>query len=327
MQGYEYLSAYHQETGNMVGAVESLNNFIRAKDSLINQQQDEAMLDAMQKFETEKKDQEIALLSSENEIKDLKIQSANRQRAFLITGLLGLTVIASLIYWQLKSRKKNEALLKEKNSLISKSLKEKEILLGEIHHRVKNNLQFISSLLSLQSEHIKDINALDALRQGQDRVQSMALIHQNLYQEENFTGVAMKEYFEKLSQNLFDSYNISPDRISLHLNIDDLDLDVDTVVPLGLIVNELLSNSLKHAFPKNSTGTITVSLGEINDQLILSVSDNGIGMNALDVRQLNQSFGYRLIEAFKEQLEATVHIDGDEGTKVQLVIIDYKKVA
>lgn len=327
MQGYEYLSAYHQETGNMSGAVEALNSFIRAKDSLINQQQDEAMLDAMQRFETEKKDQEIALLSSENEIKDLRIQSANRQRAFFITSLLGLAAIAFLIYWQLKSRQRNELILKEKNALISKNLKEKEILLGEIHHRVKNNLQFISSLLSLQSEHVEDLNALDALKQGQDRVQSMALIHQNLYQEENFTGVAVQEYFEKLSQNLFDSYNISPERISLQLHIDDLDLDVETVVPLGLIVNELLSNSLKHAFPENREGTITVSMGEINNQLILSVSDNGIGMAAPDINQLNQSFGYRLIDAFKEQLEATVQVDGTKGTKVHLVITDYRKVA
>ena len=143
-------------------------------------------------------------------------------------------------------RQKEE--IEQKNSIISKALDEKEILLKEIHHRVKNNLHFISALLGLQTDHVSDQVALDALQEGQDRVQSMALIHQDLYQRDDLTSVNVKDYFIKLTEGLFDSYNIHTDDITLQLDIANLDLDVDTVVPIGLIVNELVSNCLKYAF-------------------------------------------------------------------------------
>ena len=211
-----------------------------------------------------------------------------------------------------------------KNAIISKALKEKETLLREIHHRVKNNLQFISSLLGLQSDNIEDQVALGALQEGQDRVQSMALIHQNLYQEENLTGVDMHDYFNKLIQGLFDSYNIHDDRIQLELNIEDINLDVDTVIPMGLIVNELITNSLKYAFPEGHNGKITIQLKELDKALSLSISDDGVGISEIEKHNLGDSFGYKLIHAFTLQLDAEMSIERSAGTSVNFTIRNYQ---
>ena len=131
----------------------------------------------------------------------------------------------------------------------------------------------------LQTEHVEDERVLSALQEGQDRVQSMALIHQNLYQDKNLTGVAVKDYFIKLIRNLFDSYNIKPDQVKLGLEIPDLTLELDSVTPIGLVVNELVSNSLKYAFPDKRAGNINVGLQEKGTFLQLTVKDDGIGMS------------------------------------------------
>jgi len=214
----------------------------------------------------------------------------------------------------------------KKNVIISKTLVEKEILLKEIHHRVKNNLQFISSLLGLQTEHVVDEAALDALQEGQDRVQSMALIHQNLYQDENLTGVNVKDYFVKLTQGLMDSYNIHEDNIQMNLIIEDINLDVDTVIPVGLILNEIITNSFKYAFVNMDMGSITIELYEQEGVLHLNIKDDGIGLEDKTKENLGNSFGYRLIEAFAGQLQATLAVDGGSGTSVALAINKYQKV-
>ncbi len=218
--------------------------------------------------------------------------------------------------------------MREKAEIISKSLQEKDTLLREIHHRVKNNLQVISSLLGLQARYVQDDSALDALKTGQDRVKSMALIHQKLYREDNLKGIEVKDYFEKLCESLFQSYSIPSKRIKLDLQVADLNLDVDTVIPLGLIINELVSNSLKHAFPNEEEGNLTIQLSETPDQkLKLHVSDDGMGLGAEMEKKLNQSFGFRLIRSFQNQLDAEIEVDGSQGTSVTLLIKDYQKAA
>lgn len=273
----------------------------------------ETVVELNTKYETIEKEQEIASLNSAKEISSLQLKSAQRTTATL-AGIALLFI--ALFFWLRNLYKK-----------ILVQDKEKEILLKEIHHRVKNNLQFISSLLNLQSQHIDDPTALDALKEGQDRVKSMALIHQNLYQEKNLTGVELKKYFEKLISNLFHSYNINDNNVQLHMDVDNLNLDVDSVIPLGLIVNELVSNSLKYAFPDNKNGSIKVSLKEANEMLVLTVSDDGIGFENEKEILSNNSFGYKLINAFKDQLEADMKIKNENGLSISLLINDYKKVA
>ena len=299
-------------------AMAHLENYATLKDSAYSLEKTKLFYDLEAKYNRSFQEKEIEVLETENQISTLRLANSRKWLITLIFGLLGIGILLARIF---ASRKK----IKEQNKIISKALSEKDTLIKEIHHRVKNNLQFISSLLSLQSEHLESSPAISALKEGQGRVQSMALIHQNLYQEDNLTGIQMKDYLENLTNNLFDSYNISPDRISLELEIEDINLDVDTMIPLGLVINELISNSLKYAFQEGKQGIISVSIKELNNQLILNVKDNGIGIQEKEI--MSGSFGYRLLNAFKKQLNAELEVDGRNGTNVKMLINDYMKSA
>ena len=312
-ESHRELSELYDKSRDFKKAFFHHQQFKTASDEILTTEQDQAMVDALTKYETEKSQQEIALLESQNEITSLRLATSRRRGLIFGLGLIGFAGISFLLF-RLYRR------IQSQNKIISKSLGEKEVLLREIHHRVKNNLQLISSLLGLQTEHVQDDKALGALQEGQDRVQSMALIHQNLYQEDNLTGVDMKDYFVQLISSLFDSYNIRDEQVALKLNIGDLNLDVDTVIPIGLIVNELISNSLKYAFPDQRKGEISVYLNKEKELLNLTVEDNGVGMPTDVMSKLDETFGYRLIHAFKSQLRADLNIQNDNGTKVELLI-------
>lgn len=196
---------------------------------------------------------------------------------------------------------------------LAKKNQEIELLLKEIHHRVKNNLQTISSLLNLQSATISDPAALKAVQESQNRVRSMSLIHQKLYQDKNLATVEMKDYLETLAQTLLDTYGNMEGRVKLHFPMSELELDVDTAIPLGLIANELITNSLKYAFSAGREGKIEVSLILGDDQqYCLRISDNGLGIQ----NQGNESgtgFGSRLILLLAIQLNGQVEIQDDRG--------------
>jgi two-component sensor histidine kinase len=195
------------------------------------------------------------------------------------------------------------------------SLHEKEILLQEVHHRVKNNLQVISSLLNLQLRPMKDHAAREALRACQARVHAISLIHAMLYQSRDYANVPFSEYARVLAGNIFDTLGTDPSRVSLERAIDDVALPVDQAVPCGLILNELITNGLKHAFPEGRRGTILVELGKAGPgRLQLSVRDDGVGMPVgFDIRQ-TQSLGMHLICALAEQLGGELEMSGDTGT-------------
>jgi len=294
-------------------------------DQLEKQYTDQSLLRIKTEYDVEKKDLEIQLLNSQNVLKDVQLSRTRKNVLFAIIGLVLSGIITFLLYRSLRSRKSSQLALEAKNKEISEALSDKELLLKEIHHRVKNNLQVVSSLLGLQSEYIKDESALSAINEGRNRVRSMSLIHQNLYKEQNLKGIGMKSYLEKLISGLFDTYNINEDKIKLSLTIQDIDLDVDTVVPLGLITNELVSNALKHAFKIKKEGTISVSLQEREDILELIVSDNGDGLETDDIDEDIASFGYQMIFAFKDKLNADLDIQSVHGTSVKLAISEYQK--
>ena len=313
-------AAVFEQLGNHRRALLAYKRYQQLQDSIESAESEARFKEIEVAYETEKKEQEIQVLNAENEISALRLASSQRLILGLGAGLASLAVLAFFLYRQ---RQK----IKQQRDQINVALTEKEILLREIHHRVKNNLQFISSLLGLQTEHVSDQAALGALQEGQDRVQSMALIHQDLYQEDNLTGVDMKKYFTKLVRGLFDSYNIRKDQIQLEMDIEDLNLDVDSVIPIGLIVNELVSNCLKYAFPVGRNGTIVVSLNEEEDQLALRVRDDGIGMSEVNRTDLGSSFGYRLIEVLREQMQGNLQIENNQGTSITLYIKKYQKNA
>ena len=324
MKAHQHLASLYEEQNNYKQSYAHFKSFHALQDTLFNQQKDETINDLLVKYDSDKKDADIILLNAENELKNLQIAKSNNTKWALILGLLLVSLLAFLA-WRLKNIKaKNNIELTSKNEQISKALDEKNILLREIHHRVKNNLQVISSLLKLQSQYIEDEGAVKAIAEGRNRVHSMALLHQNLYKEDNLTGVNMKEYFTNLIEGLFDAYNITD--IRLETEIEDLTLDIDTVIPLGLVANELVSNALKHAFENADNGVLSVKLWEEGDRLIFNVKDNGSGYDENLVAEGKKSFGQKLIRSLSDKLEADIQVTTNNGTNVTLSIKDYKKV-
>ncbi len=227
-----------------------------------------------------------------------------------LIGLLG-------IFWDITDRIKSQEQIKA-------SLREKEVLLREIHHRVKNNMQVITTLLLLQSDKIKDKQYADMFKESQDRIKSMALVHEKLYRTESLTEIDFKEYVKSLVNSLFRSYGVNPDRIDLKMDVEDVSLGLENAIPCGLIINELVSNSLKYAFPENREGEIKIALYSINaDDLVLEVNDNGIGMpEELDIRN-TESIGLHLVTILSEdQLDGRIELNRVNGT---LFNIEFKK--
>ncbi len=201
---------------------------------------------------------------------------------------------------------------------INASLKEKEVLLREIHHRVKNNLQIISSLLNLQSGYIQDQRALDLFKECQTRVRSMSLIHERLYQSESLSNIKFSEYVKILIDDLFHSYGVDTNNVSYSLDVIDQPIKIDTAIPCGLIVNELISNSLKYAFPGQhllkKKGKINIKLAQEDaGKFILEIADNGIGLpKGFDLRKA-ETLGLQLVATLVEQLDGKIEIKGNKG--------------
>ncbi|OPY24263.1 MAG: sensory histidine kinase AtoS [Methanobacterium sp. PtaU1.Bin242] len=199
---------------------------------------------------------------------------------------------------------------------IKKSLKEKEILLKEIHHRVKNNLQIISSLLDLQEAYVKeDPTAVNVLRESQNRVLSMAMIHEMLYQSTDLSHINFSDYIRNMVSNLFHTYGVKS-RITTIIDVEKAFLNVETSVPLGLIISELVSNSLKYAFPDDRKGRLLISLKGKDKEFELVIEDDGVGLpKNLDFRNIETSLGLRLVNSLVNQLDGSIDLDKSHGTK------------
>lgn len=217
-------------------------------------------------------------------------------------------------------RKKSEEQLKA-------SLEEKIVLLREIHHRVNNNLQIISSLFNLQSNYV-DENSKDILMASQSRVKSMAMIHEKLYQSPDMTRINMKDYIESFVSGLFSLYMAETTAIHLQTDLEDIEMGIDTAIPVGLIINELVTNSLKHAFPAgNEGGIIEISFRKEGELLTLKIADNGIGLPERRKIETKKSLGLQLVSNLVNQLDGTMMVSGENGTEVKLQFeeLKYKK--
>tara|TARA_Y100000294_G_C8542167_1_gene331649 strand:+ start:251 stop:1630 length:1380 start_codon:yes stop_codon:yes gene_type:complete len=219
------------------------------------------------------------------------------------------------------------------------SLKEKEVLLREIHHRVKNNMQVMSSLLSLQAHHVKDKKDLELFKESQTRIKSMSLIHEKLYQTKNLANIDFNDYIKSLANDMFSLYNVNINKIGLKINVEDVSFTIDAVVPLGLVINELLSNSLKYAFPGERKGEIRIFMGKISDfgyenknlkeskseirdqqsEIEFIFSDNGVGIpENIDYRN-TKSLGLQLVTDLAEgQLGGKIELNRDKGTEFRI---------
>ena len=245
-------------------------------------------------------------------------EQIERQQNFqlLLWGFVALSLLTSLlIYLGLRSRQKANRLLGAANQQLEKRNQENELLLKEIHHRVKNNLEMVSSLLLLQSRQVDDPNLREVMEAGQNRVQSIGIVHQKLYQGDNLSSIDMKDYFINLSESILDTF-AAEDRVQIECIMDKLELDVDTAVPLGLIVNELLTNALKYAFPNGQSGVVKIQLETTDaNSLRLEVADNGVGKTP---QTKGTGFGSQLITLLTQQLGGTLQEETQNGTLVRL---------
>jgi two-component sensor histidine kinase len=209
--------------------------------------------------------------------------------------------------------------LKVREEQLRASLREKETLLREINHRVKNNLQIVSSLLNLQLQSITDEKARALLQESRNRIYSMATIHELLYRRSEMETVAVKDYIGEITRYLMEVYELSFTTITIEKEIDDIELDMDEAIPVGLIITELVSNSIKYAFPETQEGTIFISLKVHENSVELVVRDNGVGMPETVLAREGHSLGLLLVQALVDQLQGTFSVDNRDGAYFSVV--------
>ena len=311
-QAYRELGKAYAALGDYQNAYAAFGEYDQLKDSVFTAESDERVAQLQTQYEVAQKEATIA------------VQRRTQRLTILASGLLAFLLLGLYISYrnQQRSNHKLQALneaLAQKNDLLDKRNAENELLLKEIHHRVKNNLEVVSSLLALQGAQVTDPEVLDAITESQNRVHSMGIIHQKLYQGKNLAAIEMKDYFVHLSENILDSFGIEG-RIQIECAMEELELDVDTAVPIGLIVNELLTNALKHAFPGERAGAIRISLREsAPDTLRLEIADNGVGLVSGRPAQ-GTGFGSQLVQLLTSQLQGQISQRQQNGTAISLLL-------
>lgn len=323
VEGELFLSDLFEQQGRMDSALVHHKRMKALGDSLLNEERVTQIAEMRERYESGRKDVLIAENRAQLEQRTITIRA-------IAAGAVLLLIAALFAYRAYRIKRKGEAELADKNAVISGQLKEKELLVREIHHRVKNNLQVVSSLLSIQGRGIADAKAKQAVNDSRLRVKSMALIHQDLYREGDLTGVRMKEYVEKLARGLITSYGMT-DRVALRSEVEELDLDVDTAVPIGLILNELITNALKYAWPEGRQGVMTITIGlhdalvpEGGQALLVEVRDDGVGHAPRPAGEESGGFGLNMIKTFAVKLKAEWTVEHEGGTVARLLIRNFK---
>lgn len=314
-------AAYHSARSNYAGACQAYKSYLELN-SKAAEMENEQMLENENVFlDVTRRESENAVLESARQKQQLQEARERSSTAWLLTGILVLSAVIVVLISNNRSTRKREEQLELKNAQISsqkqqieQSLKEKEMLIREIHHRVKNNLQIITSMLSLQIGKVEDEKTGNILRDAKQRISSIALTHQMLYQKENLANVSLSEYIERLVRQIGFTMPAANIELITGIAIKDSRLSIDTAVPLGLLLNELLTNAYKHAFPENVNGRITVSLRENDTCYILTVSDNGVGLPADFDSAGRKTLGLELVYILADQLDAKVSIETSSGS-------------
>ncbi|MEM9548329.1 MAG: histidine kinase dimerization/phosphoacceptor domain -containing protein [Bacteroidota bacterium] len=309
-----------RKLGNYKKALEFTNRYHHRADSIYRSGQENYVLELGEKYESETKQLEIERLNAQNQVAQLELGRRNRMLLFGGVLLTLASVFSFFLYRLFERTRSSESALKKVNGELSESLQTNKALLKEIHHRVKNNLQVVSSLLTLQSKFVNDDTALAAINTGKSRVQSMSILHRNLYQNENLKSIKIKPYFNDLIENLVSTYQVDDKEISIASEVDDIELDVDTVIPMGLITNELISNSLKYAFEGKVSGTINLKIKKQGDTLELNVKDDGIGVPFTKIPKRSKTLGMQLIHSFTKKLKGEIQIMNGAGTEINITM-------
>ena len=277
------------------------------------------------KYAAEKKDQDIKLLKQQGIVQQAELKQNKIARNIMVGGSVMLLTFLGLLYnrFRLKQRtnkqleyQQNE--IAKKNASLQELVEQKEWLLKEVHHRVKNNLQIIISLLNTQSNYLDSNAAVKAIRESQERMNAISLIHQKLYKSEDTAFINIKEYVHELVEHIRNSFSNSSGTV-FELNISDSQMDVAQAVPLGLILNEAISNAVKYAFPGQTPGRVSISIthSSVTDDYLLTIADNGVGLPTDYDLSKKASFGIRLMQGLSKQLGGSFNIENINGVKVK----------
>ncbi len=300
----------YKATSNYDLALENHELYLKTKDSIFNEKNVKKQTEQELQYEFNKSE----------ELRTAQIKAKeNESKLYSILAFVGFAFASFLGFFFYKNRKKNFLLAKQKK-LLEASVDEKNILLRETHHRVKNSFQMVSSLLFIQSETAQDAEAKIAIKEAQNRVRSMVLIHQKLYSKDKLVGIDSKEYIEDFTKDVIESHQFEATKLKLQVESQSLLLDIETITPLGLILNELITNVLKHAFnPVTEESLLHISFKKEGETLVLTVTDNGKGMPA---KIKESSFGLQLIEGLCKKLKASITLlpASPKGTEAKVVM-------
>lgn len=311
--------------GNLKSAIVHYKLYKSLSDSVFNADKANQINSLQIQFETDQKDKNIKLLTQKNNLQAETISKDDTIKSIIAAAAIMLLLLLALSYNRYRLKQKSNAQLQAKQDEINKQydilkkvLSEKEWLLREIHHRVKNNLQIVISLLNTQSAYINNQDAMEAIQNSQHRMYAMSLIHQKLYQSDSLATIDMKWYIRELISYMRECFDIDKN-VRFLIEADDLNLDVAQAVPVGLILNEAVTNSIKYAFPNNRIGTISIILQYANEgDCTLIIADNGIGLpEGFDEDSLN-SLGMNLMKGLTEQLNGTLKMQNNKGLSIRI---------
>lgn len=311
--------------GNLLKALNEYKLTRIADDSIYNLRKTNQFAEVQIQYETEAKDKNIELLVQKDKVQQATLRQSDIIKKFTLAGILVMLVITGLIYGGYRNKQKTNKEINEKNLALEQLVKDKEWLVKEIHHRVKNNFHIVASLLEIQSSYLKNKEALSAIKESQNRIHSMSIIHQKLYQSETLSTIHMPEYIYELVEYLRESYAIR-ENIGFSLQIENIELNHASAITLGLILNEAITNAIKYAFAKTEDGKIAISLTHISDsQILLSIADNGRGLPEDFDAKRGASMGMELLQGLTDDLGGSFSIETDNGTHIK-VIFNYKPV-
>jgi two-component sensor histidine kinase len=304
--------------GNYISALQHHIQFKMLNDSIFNIEKNRQFQELQVRYETEQKERDILSLKKESVLQHEKAAHANNTRNFTLLGGAMLIVLLGVIYSNNRAKQRSNVALSLLVNEKDKLLEEKEWLMKEIHHRVKNNLQIVMGLLQRQSAFINNKEALTAIRNSEHRMHSIALIHQKLYQSESLAVVTMGDYIDEMIGYLRDSFDMGT-RIRFEKQVDQIDLEINVAVPLGLILNEAITNAIKYAFPTHEKGCIRVSFNEITDVgYILQIADDGRGLPAdFDIKKIN-SMGFNLMRGLSKQVGGVFEVAHNNGVTITI---------
>ncbi len=314
-EGHRFLFRTDSALGLYVPAIQHLRAFQQYNDSTFSVSRSKQIEQLRIAFETEKKEKALAQLQEKEKVDQLQLQHAKAFRNWIIAASCMLLIIAGLLYRQNRLRRKNSKMIMGKNLLLEKLVTEKEWLLKEVHHRVKNNLQTVICLLESQSAYLEN-DALKAIENSKHRIYAMSLIHQKLYRSEGIRTIDMSLYIGEFAHYLAEGFGRSGVRILQE--VEPLELGVSQAIPVGLIVNEAVTNCFKYAFPGGSAGKISVRLWLAGDAVNLVIADDGIGLASAALDGEVNSLGVELMRGLARDLKGTFSLKADHGVTVAL---------